>query len=206
MTICLDLDGVFADFNTAYGDLLIKVSGVDLLPSGWRTNADFPQTWFWERDAGYSAEVEKTVWEQHILKKGSKFWQTLAPLPGAREALSGLNNLQKQGHQVWFISNRIGDLGHFQTLKWLYENGLDYPQLVLARDKIPYLRLLETNVFIDDKPQTVQEVARVADEECWKNFSLFLQAAPYNKTIWGDGRFQTVKSVKEMLLKLGLWS
>ena len=205
-TICLDLDGVFCDFTRAYGDLLIKVGG-DLLPEGWRDDPTFPRTWFWERDAGYSAEIEKEVWHSHILQKGSTFWQTLEPLPDARETLMMLNARQKRGDAVWFVSHRMGYRAHQQTLDWLYENGIDYPCLFFAADKIPYLRLLDATFFIDDRIETLNELMRVATEECWvldKKW-YFLKSAPYNQ----DGRRLDLKvatSAKDALVKAGLWS
>lgn len=204
-TICLDLDGVFCEFSKAYADLLIKVGG-DLLPKGWRDDSDFPKTWFWERDAGYSAEIEKEVWNNHILQKGSKFWQTLEPLPEARETLMMLNARQKRGDAVWFVSHRMGDRAHIQTLEWLYANGIDYPCLFFAADKVPYLRLLDATFYVDDKPETMQELMRVAVEERWQMDKkwYFLKDAPYNQK---DRRLdlKVAMSAKDALVKAGLW-
>ena len=199
--LALDLDGCFFDFSSSYADLLIEVSGQDLLPEGWRTDPEFPKTWFWERAAGYSPEVEKEVWENHILTN-NKFWRELDLLPYAKETLTYLNGLWRKGSEIYFISHRMGEKAKKQTEEALYDHGMDYPCVVFAADKVPYWRLIGTNFFIDDKPLTVIEVARVAKEEKWKNFRLFLQDAPYNREVSGVER---AKTVKEALEKAGLW-
>ena len=209
-TIVLDIDGCLANFNLAYGDLFVKVSGEDRFYPGWRVdlqsdNSNFPTVWAWEDAAGYPKAIVNEVWQNHILQEGSKFWQTLEPLPGARETLSMLNHRQKKfGDQVWFVSTRMGHRAHIQTLEWLYNHGMDYPCLFFAADKVPYLRQLGANFFVDDRPETVWEMARVAGEEKWKDFQLFIKDAPYNRAGRGAGA-NIVGSVKEALQMAGLW-
>ena len=204
-SICCDIDGVIGNFTSAYAHKLIAEGG-NLLPKDWETNPEWPQEWYWERAAGYSPEVEKKVWNNHILQKGSKFWQNLSAYDGVKESLMHLNGLVKAGTaDCYFLTHRMGDRAKNQTEIFLYEHGIDYPTVLLAADKIPYLRLLKAAFFIDDKPETVQEVARVAAEEKWQNFQLFLKIAPYNKPLWGDPRFKKAVSLKDALIQAGLW-
>lgn len=202
-TIACDLDGCLANFTKSYGDCLIQVGG-NLLPDGWRNDPDFPKTWYWDREAGYRTEVETEVWQNHIMQPGSKFWQNLEPLPYARETLLMLNSRQKRGDQVWFVSHRMGDRAHLQTLTWLYNHGMDYPQLVFAEDKVPVLRLLKPNFFIDDKPSTCEAVEKASKQEGWKNFQNYCKDAPYNRKDRPSG-LKVAGSVKEALEGAGLW-
>lgn len=207
--VCLDIDGCLANFTKAYAKLLIKVGG-NKLPHDWETNPEFPKVWYWEREAGYPKEVEQEVWQTHILQKNSTFWQTLEPLPTAKESLMVLNGLEKAGkvHCV-FLTHRMGDRAHLQTCEFLYENGFDYPTVLLAADKTPYLRLLQAHFFLDDKPDTVLDVAKKRQDEKWGFLPhLCLKTAPYNKELQaqvGLVKIETAATVKEALQQAGIW-
>lgn len=202
MVIVLDIDGVLANFTKAYGELLTKVGG-DKLPAGWQDDPDFPAVWYWERAAGYSKEVEERVWSKYITQKGSHFWKNLEPLPTARESLMHLNSLIKQGHtECYFLTHRMGHGAKLQTEEWLYANGIDYPTVLMTGEKVPWLRLLKANFFIDDRPETIQDVARVAVEEKWPDFKLYLKQAPYNTALWG--KVGSAAVVKDALVAAGV--
>lgn len=206
IAIGVDIDGVLANFSLAYGELLIEVSGKDLLPQGWRTNPEWPTTWYWEREAGYSKEVEKDVWENHILKNRS-FWQDLEPLEWAPETVRQLNRLSVKGHNVYYITQRIGDGAKLQTERWLYELGSCYPTVCLVSnhlEKSPIIRALGLNFYIDDKAETVVDVSQlVVPGE--NTFHLFVKDAPYNRVQYPAGKVKVVGSVKEALETVGLW-
>lgn len=202
-TLVFDIDGCLANFNKAYGELLTKVGG-DRLPKGWQDDPDFPTVWSWDRQAGYTPEVEERVWKKYILQEGSNFWKNLEPLPGAREALLQVNSLVKQGKvEAYFLTHRMGHKAKLQTEEFLYANGIDYPTVLIAADKAPWLRLLKPHFFIDDKPSTVEDVARVSAEEKWADFQLFLKMAPYNRELWGKVR--GAATVKDALVAAGVW-
>ena len=195
MTICCDIDGCLADFTTSYTDLLIQVSGKDLWPKGWQTSPDFPPVWEWAQHYGYSKEVEKEAWDKHILSQGI-FWQLLNPLPGAEQAIDQLNRLAMEGHDVYYISHRMGLKAKLQTERWLEAYGMYYPTVILTGDKIPVLRAIGANLFVDDKPKTVLDCAMIAVKEGWKDFHLFIKDTPYN----GDAchpLIQRVSSVRD---------
>ena len=201
--LAFDIDGVLANFTKAYGELLTKVGG-EKLPKGWQDDPNFPPTWGWERPAGFSEEVENKVWTKYILQEGSLFWKNLEPLPTARETLMYLNGLVKKGAaECYFLTHRMGHNAKLQTEEFLFANGLDYPTVILAADKMPWLRLLKASFFIDDKMETVQDLSRVASEEKWPDFQLYLKQAPYNRALWGRGK--EAMTVKEALLTAGVW-
>lgn len=196
--LALDLDGVFFDFCTPYADLLIEVDGVDRLPEGWRKDPEkHMPTWFWERHYGYTKEVEAEVWQKHILPS-KDFWFKLKPLPYARETLAELNQLQKEGHEIYYLSHRHGETAMLQTQRSLYEHGIDYPSVILTGNKRDVIKALGIEFFVDDKLETVNELWDMVG----KHF--YLKDAPYNR----EGRLKEVKvigSAKEALQKAGLW-
>ena len=86
----VDLDGVCCDFSTAYAKVLTKETGI-VFPEVSET---WPDVWFWEREAGVTPEQEKLVWDTHILQVGSKFWESLCPIPATYEVFLGGQRLQ----------------------------------------------------------------------------------------------------------------
>ena len=202
-TLVFDIDGVFANFNLGYGRLLTKVGG-DKLPKGWEENPDFPTVWDWDDAAGYTPEVTTKVWKKYIMQEGSDFWKTLEPLPTARETLMHLNGLVKKGAvECYFLTNRMGHNVKLQTEEFLYANGLDYPTVLIASDKVPWLRLLQPMFFVDDRVETIQDIIRVSEEETWTDFQLYLKQAPYNKALWE--RVNKARTVKNALILANLW-
>lgn len=198
MILAFDIDGCFADFTTTYGELLIKTSGKDLLPPGWRTDPNFPSVWYWEREAGYG-EWESKVWTEIILP-GDKFWKELKPLPSADMTLRHINRLAKQ-HDVYFLTHRPGKSAKSQTEEWLYEFGINYPTVIVTGDKAPILKAIGADFFVDDKWETVAQVSDLFYNV--KPIHLFLQDAPYNRHIVPN-TYERTDSVADALTKAGL--
>lgn len=200
MKLGIDVDGVLADFATAYGRLLIDITGRNLLPEGWdiADNPNWPTTWYWEREAGYTKDEENLVWKQGIYSTNT-FWENLEPLPTAVASLERLLDLQKEGHDIYFLTHRSGKRAKYQTETFLVGNGMRFPTVLLTgTDKTPLINGLGLNFFIDDKPTTVADVA----EKC-KVKHLFLKAAPYNTEMATAKR---VASIQEALETVGLWN
>lgn len=170
--IACDVDGVIADFTSAYAAALTKHTGIT-----FPTQSDtWPSEWFWERREGVTPSQEKKVWQEEILTNGT-FWSGLDELPGAREAIRKLNRLANAGTaEVCFITNRPGKRSKHQTEIFLYALGMSYPTVLVAADKLPLLRAMNITFFIDDKPETVQEVSAAK-----LDLKLYLKDAPYNR-------------------------
>lgn len=201
LKLAFDLDGVFCDFSSGYAKLLTRHTGIEFPP----VSDVWPTTWYWERDAGVTKEQEEYVWKTGILHEGSQFWLRMHPMDGAIEALSQINGLIKRGHDVYFVSTRAGHGAKLQTEKWLYRHGIDYPTVLLASDKVPYLRTLGIDFFVDDKPETIEAVMKAAQYEQLPCFGrVFLKTAPYNRDYVIPGVIR-VSSVADALKLIGLW-
>lgn len=200
MRLGFDLDGCLVDFSSGYAKLLTRHTGIEFPP----VSDTWPTTWYWEREAGVTKEQEEHVWRTGILHEGSQFWLRLHPMAGAIETLSQINGLIKQGHEAYFISTRTGHCSKLQAEKWLYKHGIEYPTVLLTPDKVPYLRTLGIEMFIDDKLDTIETVMKAAQAEhlpCEGN--VFLLTTPYNQQ-YTPGAIR-VKSVAEALKMRGLW-
>jgi hypothetical protein len=201
--IVLDIDGVLADFNRAYAKALLRVSGFDLLPKGWHKDGYTAfTTWYWERQYGYGKEIETATWNGEILPGAKKFWAKLSPLPYARETLLNLDALARGGAiELYFLTNRFGERVKAQTEEFLYQNGVTYPTVLLAKDKMPLLKDLGAQVFVDDKIETMNGCA--ADPDLAK-IQLYLPDAPWNLEGRVEG-YTVVPNVKEAIIHAGLW-
>ena len=201
--ICADLDGVVFDFNSAYAKLLIKVSGEDKLPRGWKNNPEIlAPVWDWDTHWGYSEETQTKVWKEHILPEGTKFWSKLSLVPGVEEALLQLDRLAKKDCSIYFLTQRMGHNAKYQTEIALYAAGIIYPTVILcnAGNKSTIARLLKADIFIDDKLSTVEAVATDAYVP-----KVYLLDALYNRTDRHINNYTVVTTLREMLELEGLW-
>lgn len=205
MKLAIDIDGCLADFNTGYGELLIQATGENKFPPTWKQDlaaGTYPTTWFWDREAGYTKEQEALVWQKYIQKQGI-FWESLGAYPDAAETVRMLNRLMKLGHDIYYVTNRFGLKAKYQTEKWLYGLGMDYPTVILSENKGPLLESLGADFFVDDKLSTIETVAAQYGAT-QKKMAIYLKDAPYNR----EGRtnsYKVVSSVKEALKDFDVW-
>jgi len=198
--VCFDIDGVIARFDLAYGKAIIEVTKRNLLPEGWETSPDFPATWYWDRDAGYTKDEEKKTWNTRILNSTS-FWKNLAPLPGSKEVMKQLNRLAREGSDIYFLTHRMGKRAKSQTEEFLYNLGCNYPTVILSGNKAPFAEAVGgLDLYCDDKLSTIEEFATSG---LVKN--LFLKAAPYNVEGRTNNGYRVVGSASEALSVAGLW-
>lgn len=196
--VCLDIDGVLADFNTAYHDLLVLVTGEDKFPQDYDPTQ--PPVWHWEHHFGYTSEQEALVWTNHILKSPD-FWVKLKPLKDASRVLFALDQMVRFNEiELYFITNRHGLNAKLQTEKWLYNHGVSYPTVLIAADKLPLLRTLNPAFYIDDKLETANDVQGVSID----GLQSWLLATSWNT----EGRRPDLNVAYDLIYALkesGLW-
>jgi uncharacterized HAD superfamily protein len=182
MTIVSDIDGVLASFESAWEPLLARLAGGSKLPENWKTDPSFPAIWDWD-SAAYGKEITGAGWKE--VATSTKFWTTLKPTAACAEACRTLNALAKK-NDVFFLTSRPGVGVQNQTCAWLYEQGINYPNVIVVKnysDKIPLLENLKASFFVDDKLETMQEWYT----HCFKNRISTTQSyfglidAPYNR-------------------------
>ena len=204
--VACDLDGVVCQFSFAYAELLAYEAGGDKLPEGYQKDPLWPPVWDWEAKYGYDKAAIDRVWRDHILAK-KDFWLKLDVMPGAYEAIRKLNWLVKDGEaEVYYITHRMGNNAKLQSEKWLYDRGMDFPTVIISgQDKVPLLKALGIDFYIDDKQETMIELHDTAEREKWiegKNF--YLKSAPYNAGIVRP-KLTRVETLEAAMQDAGIW-
>lgn len=198
MKLGFDLDGCLAQFNVAFHDLLVARHG-NRFPAGY--DPSDPPVWEWPRWYGYTKEEEGACWKE--VWDGRTFWQHLDVIPGEERTIPYLNALHvHDGHEIHFITNRRGKAVQYQSAWFLANAGFRHPSVIIARDKLPIIRALGLDAYIDDKIDTVNDLAR-AQEEGDIETRIYLRHTRHNQQNRHE-RVLVVNRVWEMLVQEGL--
>lgn len=147
MRIGVDLDGVLADFDGGFAQLLSDITGNPIPYGGENT----PPVWDWPLLHAKPAEVE-TAW--NIVEESPDFWARLRRLPDADQAIDLLQQLIIDHHHVYFITSRPGATALYQSADWLAtELGIYYPNVMISTKKGIVAQGLELQALIDDRPE-----------------------------------------------------
>lgn len=190
MRVGVDVDGILANFFTAYENLVIQVAGEDKF--GANKYPTLPCTWNWPQFHGYDESTIAEVWTR--IKGDTTFWASLEALPGADNFLERLDN---SNHEVYFITDRPGIGPQVQTQYWLAQHGYWGPNVIISRKgKGVVCDALSLEVYIDDKPENVSDCFTRAPDT-----RLFLLDYPYNQASEEGTR---VRSLDEFWHQAGL--
>jgi hypothetical protein len=172
LRIAFDLDGVVADFASAYREVEERLFGPEEVerdvpppeneagatPSTASGEAADAQNG--ERTAGISiAEKRARVWE--VIESTPDFWLTLKAYEP--EALRALNDLAARHRwDVFFVTTRPATLGEtvqVQSQRWLAAQGFPFPSvLVLQGSRGRLASALKLHYLVDDLPRHCLDV------------------------------------------------
>lgn len=200
--IGVDVDGVLAQFDQAFTDVIIKETGRDLFGDG-RYLPTFPSTWNWPQAFGYTDVEVGRAWK--AVHQSARFWLGL-PLQtgvgGEGGDLDALDLLADSGHDIYFITARKGQSAKRQTEEWLERGGMEFPTVLLAADKYAALTLLNLDCYIDDNATTVNEMMmKIRVDELLAR--VYMTPRPWNNEAIDVG-VKIVPSVRAMLVEEGV--
>ena len=186
--IGIDIDGVLANFNKAYREILIKTTGRDLIPEeACRSGkpGEEPPVWDYAAHYGYTRDEDRATWK--AIRESHTFWRNLNALPGTRGFLWDLDidtELANNPPEVYFITTRPGYSVKSQSVEWLSEYGVDFPTVLITRGNKGQLAAgLGLTHFLDDKPENCMDV-KAARPEC----AVYLLSCRYNEAQQNDCR------------------
>ncbi len=189
------MDGVFADFVTGFNRVLVHTAGKDLFPANYEATC-----WDWAETVGYTESEVAVAWA--AVNEDQHFWFTLPDYNDTVDTLKRLWNLQKAGHEVYFITNRVGTRVKEQTDKWLFERTpslMPCPSVLITALKGCAAEALQLNAYIDDKPSNCRDVVRHMGLFC----KVYMLDRPWNQEA-DDKYIMRVDSVNRMLDTLGV--
>lgn len=148
----VDLDGIVCDYHAAWNHLAWEMFGTILpLP---------PTTWHWDLAAGLTPEQVGQMWD-HV-RGNPTFWEDLSPLPGVKAALRAFNAWGYAGTvETYFITSRPGKAVKWQSERWLKNQGMSNPTVLIADGPDAKALLcdgLNVSYFIDDSPDNLEAV------------------------------------------------
>ena len=164
--IGIDMDGVLADFATAFEDVERRLFGTASQVAVERPEVAVAQ----EEEVADEGSPRRSPREQrrrrdliwNAIHSTPDFWTTLKPLdPGAVRRIHEM--MIRHACEVCFITQRpatIGQTVQRQTQRWLHEQGFDMPSvLVISGSRGAAAAALRLNFHVDDSPQNCLDVA-----------------------------------------------
>jgi len=147
-TYGIDLDGVSFDFKGGLGRYIEDVLGIPY------REEEITHYYWHECVEGLSEEEFNKLFHEFGRAGG---YRDLDPLPGAIE---GIKRIIAEGNKVRFITNRP-EYAYLDTVECLIQHGLDVGTYLHFADgsKVPYIKKYNVDVFIDDSPYTIPEIA-----------------------------------------------
>lgn len=195
MRIGFDIDGVLADFCTAYEHEVVAMAGGVNLFQPWAMNVG-PVTWNWPEHYGYTKEIVSAVWNK--IKASNDFWLNLSALP-EMDLFAAWHYQMRGNHEMYFVTARPGREVKLQTELWLRQRlSLEYNEnitVLISDQKGMICRALNLDMYVDDKAENVQSVM---DQSVTTNPYLIDRA--YNRHM-NPGR--RIASLEEFLATVG---
>lgn len=154
MRIGFDIDGVLANFVSAYAPLLSNITGKNV-------PATKPHLWDWDAEVATKDQIRQALDE---IKGSSTFWTTLEPTEFCSDSLTYLSECRHKGDAVVFITSRPGINTSNQSKVWLEAHNFvdaDVYVATSAEHKRLLAKNLELDFFIDDKPSNCLAVSDV---------------------------------------------
>lgn len=145
LRLAIDVDDVLAGFNQGFQKVAKGIYPdrplLDLMPEDW-----YYTNWklkFWELRRVWN-KVFDTPW----------FWLGLDRLSNTK-LLKELTDT----HECYFLTARSdtgGISAKLQTEQWLKNAGVELPTVLISSDKVPIIKALNIDAFIDDKASTIE--------------------------------------------------
>jgi hypothetical protein len=194
LRIGFDLDGVVADFRTAFLDVAAKLLGREAIHRPTSPMPDF--------DAVSAADA-KRVWQ--VISATPNWWLGLAPYEPAQ--IARLYQLARRYRwEVSFLTSRIptaGDSVQFQSQAWLEAYGFYMPAVVTvpgSRGEIA--NALRLDIIVDDQLLNCLEVVGASQTKAILLLRVGDTALEQQATERGIGCVHRVEEVIEVLMQL----
>jgi 5'-nucleotidase len=193
--LCVDLDGVVADYETAFRRIVAEENGLDESTMGPQTSWDFSGCNWGIRDREHYLALHSKAVGEH------RMFATMPAIEGASDALWRLSDA---GVWVRIVTHRLVVKNTHRnavadTVAWLEQPREDGRPLVPYRDIcfIGMKREVGGDAYIDDAPHNVESL-RKAGYDC------IVMDAAYNREVEGP-RAKTWDDVERFVTQKMAW-
>lgn len=190
--IVIDIDGVLADFNTPFAELLTRFGAVMTPFEG----VD-PRLWHWFEAYGATPAQAEAAWA--YAEQTSAWWSWLPPHRDfTRETRATLSDLTDQfidQSEVYFVTSRPKGVRGV-TARWLSKHLHNItPQVIVTpTNKVAALMALDADVVIEDRRETLMDFAVVKPTA-----QLILLDRAYNQGVAPITRVASLTEALELL-------
>lgn len=194
LRIAFDIDGVVADFNKAFSELIIKhQKELKLFPDTELpvvTDKEVIKNWYWHMWYPPDAPADGKITEEQVGEVWKKlfdehnWWMTLQPLIDIQKLVDKLQLLRAE---VYFVTVRPPTAGYTplaQSQLWLIKHGISMPNVAISSDKGVLARSLRIHLFVEDNANNAMDIATATAS----NTRVLLHDCPYNRHLLADER------------------
>lgn len=139
--ILFDMDGVLANFITAFTTLGNKLFGTPIVD-----NQEHPS---WDFRDSLTSEQQSEIWG--VLRNTANWWASLSSLVSA-EVFERIEDLT-YWYEVYFVTHRMHDV-YFpageQTIRWLHDYGILHPRVIVSPNKGEIAKAVGADYSIED--------------------------------------------------------
>lgn len=151
LRIGIDVDGILADFNTPFRELVKAQTGISLP----EISSNYPDTWYYHKVGGVTNEQDKLLWK--TIANDPCFWENVPEYPDAIGFLERLK-LDFYHDDIYFITSRSGDNAKKQTENWLEDLWFNGPTVLISSNKGYCCKALKLTHYLDDRNENCQDV------------------------------------------------
>jgi uncharacterized HAD superfamily protein len=185
--IVCDIDGVLAEFNRPFRDLLISC-GATMKEAG----PDFPELWEWPLKHGATSAQLTAAWD--YVERNPDWWASLPRHADVTDWTASALQTLTEDHEVTFVTSRPG-LCRDVTADWLMEQFDIIPHVVVCfGQKEDVVLGMRPDVIIEDRFATIYMLSRHAIRP-----RLILVNRPYNHEPTPQPLIERVGSTLEAL-------
>lgn len=192
---CVDLDGVVADYNTAFKEFVARETGQD--------PADLGPQQAWEFTGVWGIRDRQHYTELHNKAVNEGMFANMPLVAGASETLWKLND--EHDIHIRIVTHRLiikggHDTAVSDTVKWLQRRREDGRPLIPYRDICFIADKAEVggDLYIDDAPHNVEALRG-------QGFQVIVMDHPYNRHLEGP-RASTWQQVEDLVLAKMRWA
>jgi len=178
-TIMFDVDGVLADFASAF----TQQCKVPRITSNNQQAWDFPEI---------PKNIQSDAWS--VIRHSTDWWMHLLPLVPS-DVFWQIDELADR-NQLLFVTSRVGIGPQFQTETWLRHMGIQNPHVIVSKRKGDIAKAVDADYSIDDKAENAACVHWIADVKPCRSYLL---DRPYNTLGLVPKNVRRIYTVEEYL-------